>query len=210
MVLALPRAVFHPFTCGLRGGAAAIAATLICYDDVEVAAGTTTGRRRSWISTSFTPTRDYVGSLLQLYFYYSTCLVVTIHDLILASILEWHSRSSASVAYPFSYSGIRAILCSSWSGSCAMVICDGFKGLEWIATCDRMISSYSFSVMCATCLYRLESPSRLIVHIVSWLRQHIEVICSDLLLINGIDLVKIEPFWMTRILIDLINTMIFL
>jgi hypothetical protein len=47
MVLALPRAVFHPFTCGLRGGAAAIAATLICYDDVEVAAGTTTGRRRS-------------------------------------------------------------------------------------------------------------------------------------------------------------------
>jgi hypothetical protein len=75
-----------------------------------------------------------------------------------------------------------------------MVICDSFKGLEWIATCDRKISSCYFSVMCATCLYRLKSPSRLTVHIVSRLSQQIEVICSDLLLINGIDLVKIEQF----------------
>jgi hypothetical protein len=42
--------------------------------------------------------------------------------------------------------------------------------------------------MCATCLYRLESPSRLTVHIVSRLSQQIEVIYSDLLLINVIDL----------------------
>jgi hypothetical protein len=33
-VLAHPCAVFHPCTCGLRGGATAVAAALICYDDV--------------------------------------------------------------------------------------------------------------------------------------------------------------------------------
>jgi hypothetical protein len=48
--------------------------------------------------------------------------------------------------------------------------------------------------MYATYLYQLESPLRLIVHIVSRLSQQIEVICSDLLLINVIDLVKIEAF----------------
>jgi hypothetical protein len=32
------------------------------------------------------------------------------------------------------------------------------------------------------------------MHIVSRFSQQIEVICSDLLLINVIDLVKIEPF----------------
>jgi hypothetical protein len=42
------------------------------------------------------------------------------------SIHGWHGRSSASVAYSFTYSGIRAILCSSLSGSCIMVICDGY------------------------------------------------------------------------------------
>jgi hypothetical protein len=59
-------------------------------------------------------------------------------------------------------------------------------------TCDRKISSCSLSVMCATCLYRLESQSGLTMHIVSRLSQHIKVICSDLLLINVIDLGKIE------------------
>jgi hypothetical protein len=59
---------------------------------------------------------------------------------------------------------------------------------------DRKISSCPLSVMCATCLYRLESPSELTVHIVSKLNQQIKVICSNLLLINGIDLVKIEAF----------------
>jgi hypothetical protein len=49
-----------------------------------------------------------------------------------------------------------------------MVICDGYKGLKWIATCDWKISSCLLSVMCATCLYQLESPSRLTVHIVDW------------------------------------------
>jgi hypothetical protein len=48
--------------------------------------------------------------------------------------------------------------------------------------------------MCATCLYRLESPSELTVYMISRLSQQIEVIFSDLLLINGIDLVKIEAF----------------
>jgi hypothetical protein len=48
--------------------------------------------------------------------------------------------------------------------------------------------------MCATCVYQLESPSGLNVHIVSRLRQQIKVIYSDLLLINGIHLVKIETF----------------
>jgi hypothetical protein len=37
VVLAHPRAAFYPCRCGLRGGAAAVAATLISYDDVEVA-----------------------------------------------------------------------------------------------------------------------------------------------------------------------------
>jgi hypothetical protein len=48
--------------------------------------------------------------------------------------------------------------------------------------------------MCATCLYWLKSLSGLTVHIVSRLSQQIKVICSDLLLINEIDLVKIETF----------------
>jgi hypothetical protein len=46
-VLAHPRTMFHPCTCGLRGGAAAVATALISYDDMEVAVGTTTRRRRS-------------------------------------------------------------------------------------------------------------------------------------------------------------------
>jgi hypothetical protein len=146
------------------------------------------------LTTSSTLTHDYTRSLLQLFSCCSMHLVVRIHDLLLASILEQHGISSASVAYSYPYSGIRVILRSSWSGSCAIVICDGYKGLEWIVTCDRNISSCPHSVMCATCLYRLESSSRLIVHKVSRLCQHIKVIYSDLLLINGIDLVKIEAF----------------
>jgi hypothetical protein len=45
VVLAHSHAVFHPYTCGLRGGTAAVAAMLIGYDDMEVAAGMTTRRR---------------------------------------------------------------------------------------------------------------------------------------------------------------------
>jgi hypothetical protein len=41
VVLAHPRAVFHPCTCGLRESTAAAATALIGCDDVEVATGTT-------------------------------------------------------------------------------------------------------------------------------------------------------------------------
>jgi hypothetical protein len=58
----------------------------------------------------------------------------------------------------------------------------------------RKISSCSLSILCATYLYRMESPSGLIVHIVSRLSQQIKIICNDFLLINEIDLVKIEAF----------------
>jgi hypothetical protein len=47
VVLTHPHAGFHPCTCELHGGAAVIAAALISYDNVEVAAQMTTGRRRS-------------------------------------------------------------------------------------------------------------------------------------------------------------------
>jgi hypothetical protein len=47
MVLAHPRAAFHPCMCGLRRGAAAVATALIGYDDFKVVAETTTRRRRS-------------------------------------------------------------------------------------------------------------------------------------------------------------------
>jgi hypothetical protein len=46
VVLAHPRAAFHPYTCGLYRGVA-VAVALIGYDDVEVAVRTATRRRRS-------------------------------------------------------------------------------------------------------------------------------------------------------------------
>jgi hypothetical protein len=46
-VLAHLSTTFHPCTCGLCGDAAMVASALISYDDVEVAVGTTTRRRRS-------------------------------------------------------------------------------------------------------------------------------------------------------------------
>jgi hypothetical protein len=46
VVLTHPRAVFYPCMCGLYRGAAAVAAPLISYDDVENAARTTTRMRR--------------------------------------------------------------------------------------------------------------------------------------------------------------------
>jgi hypothetical protein len=60
VVLAHPHAAFHPCTCELCGGAAA----LIGYNDVVVAVRMTTRRRRSRMTTSSTPMHDYVGSLL--------------------------------------------------------------------------------------------------------------------------------------------------
>jgi hypothetical protein len=47
VVLAHSRAVFHPCTCGLHRGAAAVAATLIGYAHVKVTIETTMRRRRS-------------------------------------------------------------------------------------------------------------------------------------------------------------------
>jgi hypothetical protein len=126
VVLAHPRMAFYPYTCGLHRVSAVVIAMLIGYDDVEVTVRTTTRRRRSWLTTFSTPKHDYVRSLFLLFLRCSTHLVVTIHDLILTSILGWHGRSSASVVYPFPYSGIRVVLCSSWSRSCTMVIYDGY------------------------------------------------------------------------------------
>jgi hypothetical protein len=81
-VLVHPLAAFHPCICELCGGATAVAAALISYDDLGGCCYKPTRSRRSWSTTSSTLTRDYVGSLLQLFFRYSTCLVVTtINDL---------------------------------------------------------------------------------------------------------------------------------
>jgi hypothetical protein len=44
-VLANPHAVFHSYTCRLRGGVVMVSAAMIGYDDMEVVAGTTTRRR---------------------------------------------------------------------------------------------------------------------------------------------------------------------
>jgi hypothetical protein len=42
VVLAHPHAAFHPYTCGLCRDAATVTAELIDYDDIRVAAETTT------------------------------------------------------------------------------------------------------------------------------------------------------------------------
>jgi hypothetical protein len=166
----------------------------------EVAVGTRTWRRRS--TTSSTPTRDYVWSLLQLFFRCTVRLVVTIHDPLLVSFLGWLSRSSVSIGYPFPYNCIRAVLHSLRSRSCTYTWYVMLRFIWWIyycmtwldqsrlkliASCDWMINSRSFSVVRETCLYRLESPSGLIVCIISRLSQQIEVMCRDLLM-------KIEAF----------------
>jgi hypothetical protein len=78
----------------------------------KVATRMRTWSRWWWSTTSCTLTRDYVRPLLQFFFCCAACLVVTIHDILLACFLGWHG-SSTSVAYPYHYSGIRAILCSS-------------------------------------------------------------------------------------------------
>jgi hypothetical protein len=45
VVLAHPRAAFHPYKCGLCRGAATVTVALIGYDDVKTAAEMTTRRR---------------------------------------------------------------------------------------------------------------------------------------------------------------------
>jgi hypothetical protein len=110
VALAHPCVVFHPCMCGFHGGTTTVAVVLINSGHVEVTTEMTIRRRQSWSTTSSTRMRDYVGLELQLLFRCTARLVVTIHDLLLTSIIGWHSRSSASVAYPFLYSGIRVIL----------------------------------------------------------------------------------------------------
>jgi hypothetical protein len=68
---------------------------------VEVAVVTTMRRRRSWSTNCSTPTRDYVGSLLQLYFRCSVRLVVTMmYNPFICKFSECNNRYSVRVAYP--------------------------------------------------------------------------------------------------------------
>jgi hypothetical protein len=105
-VLAHPHVVFHPCICGLCEGTVTISAALIGYYDVEVTVGTTTRRRRSWSTTFSTPTCDYIGPMLQLFFHCSVRLVVTIHDLLFIGFIGWHGRNSVNVVYLYPYSWV--------------------------------------------------------------------------------------------------------
>jgi hypothetical protein len=87
-VLSHPRAVFHQFMCGLYGGAATVAAALIGYGgarsllDKEV---------EEEICDRLLPLHrcaSTLNRLLQLFFRYTTCLVVMIHDLLFTSFLR--------------------------------------------------------------------------------------------------------------------------
>jgi hypothetical protein len=79
------------------------------------------------MTISSTPTRDYVGSLLQHFFRCSACLVVMmIYDPFTCKFSGCNGRCSASVAYPSPYSGIRTILRSF---------------LVWIFYCTTLIRS---------------------------------------------------------------------
>jgi hypothetical protein len=153
-------------------------------------------RRRLWSTTSSTPTCDYVGSLLQLFFHCSVCLVVTmIYDPFTYKFLGCNGRCSASVAHPSPYSGIRVVLHSFlvWIFCCMALI--GSMGVEkrrkLIVSCDWMASSCSFFVVCVACPYWLESPSGLAARTVSGLSHQAEVMCNSLLM-------KIETFWWLR------------
>jgi hypothetical protein len=127
---------FHPCMCGLCIGTAAVAAVWIGYDDVELVAGTTM-RRRSCSTTSSISTCDYVVSLLQLFFHCSAHLVVTIHDLLLTSILRWHGRSSASAAGEGIEIRVLVVMGRQWWGnsdditSCRWL--EGGRGWRWVA-----------------------------------------------------------------------------
>jgi hypothetical protein len=135
-----------------------------------------TRRRQLWSTTSSTQTRDYVESLLQLFFHCWACLVVTPnYDTFTCKFFGCNSRCCASVAYPLYYSGFRVVFHSFWSRSFFCTALTGSIGVEkWgnlIVSCDWMASSRSFSIVCTTCPYRLESPSGLAVCMVSGLSQ---------------------------------------
>jgi hypothetical protein len=107
----------------------------------------------------------------------------------------YNGRCSASVAYPFPYSGIRAILHSFWSGSFVVQFWLGQSGLKrggsWLCHVTEWLVCIFFSVVCVACPYRPESPSGLVACMVSGLSQHAEVRCNNLLM-------KIETFWWLR------------
>jgi hypothetical protein len=150
--------------------------------------------RGTWSTTSSTPTRDS--------FRYTVRLVVTIYDLLLASILGVRGRL-ASVAYPFSSSGIRAILCSFWSGSLTyrwyvvvvdwiyyflhgLIISIGHKGLKLERVDCFMWPKRLVHVPSLLCIRHVPAGwnhhKGLTVCIFSRLNQHIEVMCRcDLL-----------------------------
>jgi hypothetical protein len=87
------------------------AIALIGYDDMELLLGQPRGGHdRDWLLT--------LHRHMTMLHLCTARLVVTIHDLLLTSFPGWHGRSSASVAYSFYYSDIRAILRSLRSGSC--------------------------------------------------------------------------------------------
>jgi hypothetical protein len=123
-VLAHPRAAFHPYTCGLRGVAATVAAALISYDDVRLLSRRPQGRDNRdrllpvyWRVTTldryfnyYILMCDYVKPLLQLFFLYSMRLVVTIHDLLFTSFIRCHGRNSAGIAYSTDFDVLLVIL----------------------------------------------------------------------------------------------------
>jgi hypothetical protein len=76
-VLAHPCAVFHPCTCGLRGGTAMVAAALISYSGVRSLLGRRGGEGDRNQLLLLHRRTSMLDRLLQ-----------TIHDLILASFLE--------------------------------------------------------------------------------------------------------------------------
>jgi hypothetical protein len=145
---------------------------------------------------SSTPTPNYIGSLLQLIFYCVARLVVmTIYDPFTCKFPRCNSRCRASVAYSFPFSGIMAVLRSFfvWIFCCMALIGSIRVEKSWklIMSCDWMASSHSFSIVCVTCPYWLESPSGLAACTISRLSQQTEVMCSSLLM-------KIDTFWCLR------------
>jgi hypothetical protein len=153
--------------------------------------------RGTWLNTSSTLTRDS--------FCCAARLVVTIYDLLLASILGVRGRL-ASIAYPFSYSGTRARLRSFWYGSLTyrwyvvvdwiyyflhgLTISIGHKGLklervDWGMWPKRLVRLPSL-----LCIRHVPTDwnhhKGLTVCIFSRLNQQIEVMCRcDLLRCKG-------------------------
>jgi hypothetical protein len=122
-------------------------------------------------------------------------VVTTIYDLFTCKFPGCNGRCRASVAYSFPYSGIRAILHSFlvWIFYCTALIGSVRVEKRWklIVSDDWMASLCSFSVVCTTCTYWLESPLGLAACTVSEFSQWAEVMCSSLLM-------KIETFWRLR------------